>query len=453
LREGGARKNRSFSGVFLVFDFFGAIRPAAKNNSDTILPKGSRLMTRYSNHRPGVTLTEVLVALFVMAIGMIALLTLFPLGMMQISQAIKDDRTAQAGNNADYLMRMHWRQYVIEPIRNGLPEVSLVDPYHPNHLDLMIGMENPNVVTDNTTPPVPPVLPKMFTAPDNPRNDQLMPPLTNITRPVAPATYSTITTRPEEASRPSYPVFVDPYGDVARQTGALAFSRRWVAGIHSNGMSAQDTLSRIPRRSLNFPNGLPGTNWQYRYATLTDDMEFGQDGASNSDGTSVVRTGRYNWAYVLQRPSQGNRLNMNMTVVVYDRRAYRFAPLDQEIAYGDATPVAFIPGSTSIAINYNPNANPPIPAPALRSGMWIMDGTINNVLGIRNANFYRVTSVTDDPATGTMILDLQTPLKSPPGFVPTPAVPGYNGQLYVLNGVSEVFERRPLTTDDAPVAP
>src|SRR5438093_7745538 len=50
--------------------------------------------------RTGATLTEVLVAIFVMAIGLLALLTLFPLGALSMAQAIKDDRTAHAAKNA-----------------------------------------------------------------------------------------------------------------------------------------------------------------------------------------------------------------------------------------------------------------------------------------------------------------------------------------------------------------
>ena len=42
--------------------------------------------------RPGLTMTEVLVALFVMALGTIAILTMFPLGMLQMGQALKDEQ-------------------------------------------------------------------------------------------------------------------------------------------------------------------------------------------------------------------------------------------------------------------------------------------------------------------------------------------------------------------------
>ena len=50
--------------------------------------------------RSAATLVEVLVAIFVTAIGLLALLALFPLGALTMAQAIKDDRTAHAAGNA-----------------------------------------------------------------------------------------------------------------------------------------------------------------------------------------------------------------------------------------------------------------------------------------------------------------------------------------------------------------
>jgi hypothetical protein len=50
----------------------------------------------FMSRRNGTTLVEVLVAIFIMAIGLLTLLTLFPLGALSMAQAIKDDRTAHA---------------------------------------------------------------------------------------------------------------------------------------------------------------------------------------------------------------------------------------------------------------------------------------------------------------------------------------------------------------------
>ena len=53
------------------------------------------------SRRSGLTLVEVLVAIFVMGIGMIALLTLFPIGVLQMAQAIRQDRCLRAAQTAD----------------------------------------------------------------------------------------------------------------------------------------------------------------------------------------------------------------------------------------------------------------------------------------------------------------------------------------------------------------
>src|SRR4051794_38453099 len=52
-------------------------------------------------HRAGVTLVEVLVTIFIMGIGMLALLVLFPLGALNMAQALKDDRCGHAAATAE----------------------------------------------------------------------------------------------------------------------------------------------------------------------------------------------------------------------------------------------------------------------------------------------------------------------------------------------------------------
>jgi prepilin-type N-terminal cleavage/methylation domain-containing protein len=55
-------------------------------------------------HHQGVTLLEVLVAIFITGVGLLALLTLFPLGLVDLAQAIKDDRQSQLHDVADKLV-------------------------------------------------------------------------------------------------------------------------------------------------------------------------------------------------------------------------------------------------------------------------------------------------------------------------------------------------------------
>ena len=42
--------------------------------------------------RPGVTLMEVLVAIMITGVGLLALMTLFPLGALEMAQSVKGDR-------------------------------------------------------------------------------------------------------------------------------------------------------------------------------------------------------------------------------------------------------------------------------------------------------------------------------------------------------------------------
>jgi hypothetical protein len=56
--------------------------------------------------RNAITLVEVLAALFIVGIGMISLMTLFPLGALTMTEAIKDGRSAQASANATAMAQL-----------------------------------------------------------------------------------------------------------------------------------------------------------------------------------------------------------------------------------------------------------------------------------------------------------------------------------------------------------
>jgi Tfp pilus assembly protein PilV len=69
-----------------------------------------------------VTLVEVLVTIFIMGIGMIALLTLFPLGALTMAQAIRDDRIGNAAGEAAALANAF-------NVRNDANAVALFNNY------------------------------------------------------------------------------------------------------------------------------------------------------------------------------------------------------------------------------------------------------------------------------------------------------------------------------------
>jgi type II secretory pathway pseudopilin PulG len=86
--------------------------------------------------RSGATLVEVLVAIFIMSIGLLALLALFPLGVISMAQAIQDDRASHCASNATSLavaLNLHLDANVVAGFKNPGPDLTVpnsqaVDP-------------------------------------------------------------------------------------------------------------------------------------------------------------------------------------------------------------------------------------------------------------------------------------------------------------------------------------
>lgn len=215
--------------------------------------------------RPGFTMTEVLTALFIMALGSIAILTLFPLGMLNMGQALKDDRTAQAAAAADGYMRWYWKQYVVE------------NPTDTTFADTGAGTRAYNTAFDNPGSGTP------LTA----AND----------------------------SDPSYPVFVDPI----RYNYPGATNQSWVGG---------NSGYLLPRRNLNQPTAM-GPVQSLRSCTLLDGLTYDATGLpALPNGSNVERDMRYTWLWVLQRPVNRDKNTVKMTIVVFDKRGTFPSPED-----------------------------------------------------------------------------------------------------------------------------
>jgi hypothetical protein len=357
------------------------------------------------NRRPGITLTEALVALFVAALGMIALLTLFPLGALQMGQALKDSRCAQSAQEADGLMRWYWGKYETDPTKSPI----------------QLAMD-----------------------------------------------HSDASTNPIDTLPNSYPVFVDPIGaqgttwPISQQATRVAnlpvaanqpaaIPRRTVTDSMNNytPLLKQTTILSSPPRNVTLAGEL------LRFCALQDDLTYSDQktGAPSPQAggpsplPNVERGARYTWGWMLQRPNKSNHSIINMTVLVFDQRAPFYANSQTEVIFpntASTTPVQFTPGSTSLTINYTGS-----PRPVITRGRWIMDGTrnANNIATqpLRHANFYRVASVNDD-TPGVLYLELETPIR-PRNDGSTAA---YTGDLIVFNGLAEVFERPALITGNTP---
>jgi hypothetical protein len=226
--------------------------------------------------RPGLSLLEVIVALFVMALGMISLLTLFPLGAIQMGQALRNARAAETAMQADTHMRLWWQRDVVERPGNEDPAFAVLD--------------NPGSGLPAFAPPF--------------------------------------------DGNPSYPVAIDPIGWQARVSLPSRFSfaqsfgglvpRRtmnWIATSPNPSAFSFRTATMMDDISFN-EVGVPDTN------------------ASGTLPNIVVRQGRYNWAAVIQRPVNANRYVADLKILVFDGRSPGIAPLDGELILNATGPAA-----------------------------------------------------------------------------------------------------------------
>lgn len=346
--------------------------------------------------RPGLTLTEVLVTLAILAFGVLAIMTMFPLAASQMAIAIREDRSAQAAASAEGYFRAYWKAEVVE--RERLKAVTGVG----TNEQFYSALDDPNAYNPALTAA------QKHNGPSG--NGTFNPPL------------------PDE---PSYPVVIDPMGFEARATGVPY----WVGDTGATGVA-----SDIPRRTLNLLNR--DKQYTFRTCSLMDGLGYDEDGHPLPD-----RELRYNWLWVIQRPQNVNKYAASLTVVVFDNRAHLFAPTGAEDVFsppGNYT-VTYTTGTTSVLVPGTPDVKP---------GGWVMDATVRlaapagsaagtaATIPIRNANFYQVVSVVDN-GNSTTTLELQSPIKP----VNSKLNGSYTGTLVVLRGVSGVYPKPPLSAD------
>ena len=77
--------------------------------------------------RPGLTMTEALVAIFITAIGLVGVMSMFPFGAKQMSDALISDRSASHAGAIDGLVRSYWKDKVVEFSGNGEPFWNAMD--------------------------------------------------------------------------------------------------------------------------------------------------------------------------------------------------------------------------------------------------------------------------------------------------------------------------------------
>jgi hypothetical protein len=393
--------------------------------------------------RSGVTLIEALMAIGIMTIGLIALLTFFPLAAFQMANAFKDDRTGTLAGNGENLGAVIWRNIWLDSDGVLRPEVRLRNTEATGAIEQepsLMALDDPTAVpypfAATYTPLIPPV-------PDPPTPPTIPPPLP------APNNYLNWYQRPDMVAKrlqttPSYPVLLDPIGWRAQVSNQ---SKQWVTG------QVVGTLGYLQRRDIHVlpfgrVNELAAAQTQkaVRLCSLLDDITFVSNGLPDTSTGFVDRMGKYNSSLLIQRMNNSLRTQTRLSVLVYEGRSATDIPAVEElITVPDLLPVppntpnVVTANATSLTVYYPPASGKP---PFTRG--WILylgdPSPAGDVPTI--ATFHRVIGYADlvdvDPGlAGYYSLELQHPLKQV-----GPSAPAATGRHHViyLHGLSEVFE-------------
>ncbi len=333
--------------------------------------------------RSAVTLIETLIAIFIMGVGLLALLTLFPLGALNMAQAIKDDRCAHANTNAHAIA---------------------------NAINLR---KNPDVLA------------------------AMRMPATSL--PTGPLQGPAATQLPNRTARgPSWPVFVDPLGFRAHlgQGTPAGVRQYWVGG--TIGTVAQGGLRRCSISNVaTDPNAVDAPNLSSAattlpqlipYTTFLDDVTLLDNGRPNlTEPGAVERQGRYSWAWVCQLRNAAATANqvVDLQVVVFSRRTLDFGTTTGPETWYAAT---FQPNQRTATLTWAAGTEKPV----IRRGGWVLDASPPvPQLNTPQGKFYRVVNVTDVSAT-SMEVEFQA---KPAGSANRP------GRVVIMQNVVEVFNK------------
>ncbi|MFO0799017.1 MAG: prepilin-type N-terminal cleavage/methylation domain-containing protein [Gemmataceae bacterium] len=383
------------------------------------------------SRRPGLSLTEVLVALFIMGIGTIAVLTLFPLGALNMAQAFRDDRCTQGAAQADAFLRSYVRERI-----DSIP---------------------------NRLTPAPPGGEGFYEA---------------LSSPDPKKTFSNYFVGDDSGGSISYPVLIDPIGFKARggttDVGGVQATNTWFGADNGFGDGATTPhTTAVSRRSLRSVLDRPPGIQQplaIRICSQLDGLGYETSGLPATVGGTIDRDGRYNWTWLVQRLSGTATSPVTITVLLFDKRAPGYAPAGAETVWVPTYAVPEMPnvpqrGETKLQFTGSYAANT---LPNVQRGGWLLDSSIALInrpatgapvvvpfrssgnpppgaqVWVRNANFYRVVSVTET-ATGIDV-ELETPLKADTGWKPgDPQLPASERRFTYFAGLAEVFVRdRPL---------
>ena len=373
--------------------------------------------------RRGLSLTEVLIAMFVMAIGMISLLVLFPVGIINTKWALQDGRVAIAANNAN--SQGEGARYEIlsasnfslrtDPVyraalRSASARFNATAAQHP-FFDAAagggvgqwkFGTDTPGGAVTGPYPPifVDPMGASTWSPALDPNNTWF--------QPASRMGYAIGFGGQTRSIAPPAPIPPDPNPSqgVMRRTRAIQ-----VAVFNPT----TNTFTNVNRNSLGlprvYPSNLPvnpivAAGEARRQCILTDDITFEEQGRSTRQNVTtgstpdivpespipfVQRELRYSWSYMCRWPRAAEPNVVDMSVVVYASRPTSRTAGNAVFPPGEASflglpgngPVngvvngvvrnnrIFMQGSNEVVIRL-PSNQPS----GIRRGEWILDNTL-----------------------------------------------------------------------------
>lgn len=351
------------------------------------------------SRRTGATLVEVLVTIFVMALGLIALLTLFPIGALRMAEALKDSRTALAAANAEAIAAAR-------------------------------ALRNDSAVTGAT---------------NNYRRPQGTPADAPLDGPSYPMYLDPIGVR-HYSSAPN---------NLSNWVGGTSTYGQWIRRVKPAFIVNANPVIEIQRTLSNFSLLDDITFGQDGVPIDANGRRFGQAGFSN-----VQREGAYTWGLMMKRPRTSTPSVVDMTVVVYQKRPHQLGGGLNGLPFGETSYAAESGAERGNTLRLT-WTSPAEEAPKIKKGSWILDGTAYNFAhpnltqpqrqqllaqvlkhGPVHGYFYRVTNIAAQSGN-TMDLQLETPLKA--DINPIAGLPqgAHVPRVIVMDYVAEVFEKGP----------
>ena len=347
---------------------------------------------RRTSTRPAVTLMEVLIAIFILATGLVSVMAFFPLGALNMVRSVKDQRTGQLAQNSDALIHLWWKEAWLTSSNQLLPEEIAVQ-FEPS-------IDSLDQNYSGSIPLFNPGTPNLINAYDR---------------------------------GPSHPVLIDPLG------------RRYGFPDHVGGMIDRVSFTKFQGAPMGPAAARPHV---LRLTTLPDGMSFDKSGAASFSSNQLDRGYRYSTAWMLQREHNSARSDCHLWILTFDNRQLELPPDGQEEAvFSQAAGTLNALDSQTLILK-----SPVASLPRARKGGWIMVAYYQNQQDQFTklspprwkVSFHRVTAIEDSASGGTndRLLSLEQPVQSPLGSP--------EARVIVFENLAEVFYRGVMSPLDRP---